>query len=272
MTIGADVGGSRIKLVRLTGEEIDDRREVEIDRDWPQQLTDELVSMARAEEAVGVGVAGLVDHPSGVLRWAPHLTETDVEVGALLTNALGRPVAVDNDANCATRAEAAGLSRDPVLVVMLGTGIGAGLWSGGDVYRGHAFAGEVGHMIMEADGQMCRCGRRGCWETLVSGWRLAEQGASSKALAEAGVWLGRGLHNLATILDPDVIVVGGGLIVDHGNALLADARNELSRLSDVQRLPPEIFLAVHGIWAGAIGAARLADQRPDDQPDEQFGQ
>lgn len=265
MTIGADVGGSRIKLVRLQLDEVEERRELEIDRDWLQQLTNALVDMAASDERIGVGVAGLVDHRQGVLRWAPHLPGTDIEVGALLSEALSRRVAVDNDANCATRAEAAGLQRDPVLVVMLGTGIGAGLWTAGDVFRGHALAGEVGHMVVEVEGKLCRCGRRGCWETLVSGWRLAEQGSSSRVLDTAGIWLGRGLFNLSTILDPAVIVVGGGLLVDHGDKLFAPARNELVRLSTDdrfgQRLPPEVLPGVHGIWAGAIGAAMLAQDR-----------
>lgn len=263
MTIGADVGGSRIKLVRLQLDEVEERRELEINPDWPQQLTGALLEMAASEERIGVGVAGLLDHGRGVLSWAPHLSGTDVPLGDLLSHALGRPVAVDNDANCATRAEAAGLQRDPVLVVMLGTGIGAGLWTRGDVYRGRAFAGEVGHMVMKHEGELCRCGRRGCWETLVSGWQLAEQGSSSRVLDTAGIWLGRGLFNLSTILDPAVIVVGGGLLIDHGDKLFAPARNELVRLSTDdrfgQRLPPEILAGLHGIWAGAIGAAMLAD-------------
>ncbi|MGI8516268.1 MAG: ROK family protein [Acidimicrobiia bacterium] len=260
MAIGADVGGSRIKFVRLADNEVVWRGQVDVKRAWPELLANELFSLAGPEEPIGVGIAGLVDHHRGILRWAPHLDGVDVPIGAELSARLGRRVAVDNDANCATRAEATSLAQDPVLVVMLGTGIGAGLWTGGDVYRGRSFAGEVGHMTIEPDGRVCRCGRLGCWETRISSWRLAEVGTSPAQLQDAGIWLGRGLFNLITILDPAVIVVGGGVTAEHGDEILPAALDEIARLSDIHRQPPPIVASRHGIWAGAIGAALLAQK------------
>lgn len=258
MALGADVGGSRIKFARLRDGEVTDLHQVELEPDWPAQLERELVGLAHPDEPVGVGVAGLVDHERGVLRWAPHLRGHDVHLGEQLSATLGRPVVIDNDANCATRAEAGHLDRDPVLVLMIGTGIGMGLWTAGDVYRGAAHAGEAGHMLIETEGLLCRCGRRGCWETRVSGWRLVELGATEDVLAEMGLWLGRGLFTLATLFDPALIVLGGGFIGEHGNTLHDLASAEITRLSDAERPPPPIARAVHGMWAGAIGAAMLA--------------
>lgn len=256
--MGADVGGSRIKLVRVDGDSVVERHQVEIGSDWPGQLARELSTMLVTGEPVGVGVAGLVDHGLGTLHWAPHLSGVEVTLGVDLTADLGRPVAIDNDANCATRAEAADLLEDPILVVMVGTGIGAGLWTAGDVYRGRAYAGEVGHMMIEPGGRPCRCGRTGCWETRVSGWVLGEQPVTDEAIEAAGMWLGRGLLNLSSILDPEVIVVGGGVIASYGDMLLAAAGAEMSRLADAARPAPRVIAGRHGIWSGAIGAARLA--------------
>ena len=250
MALGADVGGSRIKFARLHDGELTLQHQVERENDWPDQLERELVALANPDEPVGVGVAGLVDHERGVLHWAPHLSGRDIRLGEKLSATLARPVMIDNDANCATRAEARHLDRDPVLVLMIGTGIGMGLWTAGDVYRGAAHAGEAGHMPIENDGLGCRCGRRGCWETRVSGWRFAEVRATEGALEEMGVWLGRGLLTLATLFDPALIVLGGGFIEEHGNTLQDLASDEFSRLSDVERPPSPIVRAVHGSVGG----------------------
>ena len=260
MTVGVDVGGSRIKLVRLDEGSVVERRQVEITEDWLEGLAESIKGFAPDPGPVGVAVAGLVDHRAGKLTWAPHLPGTDVPVQHRLEAELGVAVVVDNDANCAARAEAFGLAADPMVVVMIGTGIGMGLWLAGDVYRGHGFAGEAGHMTVEPDGRRCRCGRRGCWETRVSGWRLAELDPErADVLAEAGRWLGRGLFNLVTLLDPARVVVGGGVIAEHGEELLACARRELERLADPHRPAPVLQRGRHGIWAGAVGAALLAD-------------
>jgi glucokinase len=165
---------------------------------------------------------------------------------------------VDNDANCAARAEASRLGLDPVAVVMIGTGIGMGFWTAGDVFRGGGFAGEAGHFPVEKDGGSCRCGRRGCWETRVSGWRLEELGNDDSAIHEMGVWLGHGLATLITLLDPEVIVLGGGLIDDCGARLIDPAVAELERRSDLYRPAPVVMRSEHGLWSGAVGAAMLA--------------
>lgn len=266
-------------------------------------VVSELASGDREVVGVGVGVAGLVD-TSGTLRVAPNLPGLlDVPVRAALAERLGRPVVVDNDANCAAWAEvrlgAAASARDAV-VVTLGTGIGAGLVVGGELRRGaHGFAGEAGHMVVDPDGPPCPCGRRGCWERYASGsglGRLArdlvEAGGASEllglaggdpeavrgehvttaaghgdpvaleVLAQFGRWVALGLVNLTNLLDPDVAVLGGGL-VDAGDLLLDPVRRAYHDLlyGDEHRPPMPILAAHFGAEAGAVGAALLAAGR-----------
>ncbi|HEY3427839.1 MAG TPA: ROK family protein [Acidimicrobiia bacterium] len=288
--IGIDVGGSHIKAVRLEGAEVLDRRQIErAEHGWLGQIVD-LIKTFDPEEPVGVGLAGLVDHRSGRLIWAPHIPSVDVEVASDLGRLLDRVVAVDNDANCAALAESRlgpGGGAETVLVIMVGTGIGMGLVVGSQVFRGRGLAGEAGHMTMVPNGLGCPCGRRGCWETVVSGWRLAQQWGADRPratastlasaarsgdrrahaiLEDAGRWLGRGLANLIALLDPDVVVVGGGVIAGAGEEILAPARSEIGYVlegSDHRETTP-ILAGEFGMWAGAVGAALLAAATPSD--------
>jgi glucokinase len=196
---------------------------------------------------------------------------------------------VENDANAAAFAEAAmgsAAGSADVLMVTVGTGLGSGLVLGGELYRGHhGFAGEAGHMTVVVDGRPCPCGSRGCWERYASGTALVAQylerggdpeldgpaigrlAAGGDAVAEAaltdvGEWLGRGLASLVAVLDPEVIVVGGG-VSESGNRLLEPARHHMrANLTGADRRPaPEIRQAALGNDAGVIGAAMLASQR-----------
>ena len=250
---------------------------------WLDQAVSELERLTPADnEPIGVGVAGLVD--AGTLVWGPHIEGTAVEVGRELAERLGRPVVVENDANCATFAEyrlGPGKGLGSVLGITVGTGIGMGLVADGRIYRGRAFAGEAGHMTMvSAGGLACPCGRTGCWETLVSGWRLAqlwgggrpgEASALSRAaeagdrrarliLDDAGRALGAGIANLIALLDPDLVIVGGGVMEGAGDQLLEGARVEIGeRLEGAEYRPPTpVVAAEFGFFAGAVGAALLA--------------
>ncbi len=126
--------------------------------------------------AVGVGCAGLVDR-SGRVASSPNIPEIrDFPLLAMLAGRLDRPVAVDNDATAALRAEmacGAAAGAENVLLATFGTGIGAALALDGEIRRGAAgLAGEAGHMIVAPAGPECLCGRRGCWEQLASGEAL----------------------------------------------------------------------------------------------------
>ena len=199
---------------------------------------------------VGVSVAGLVDATSGTIKYAPTLGWRDVALQAGVTEALGgrAPVLLDNDANFAALAELRQRRRDGLptasLVYLTGTyGISAGIITGGALWRGErGLAGEVGHLIVEAEGRKCVCGRRGCLDTraglaaiitsclenastprragrspvgisagvdqIASLAQSGDQGVV-EALAEAGTWLGRGAALVCAMLDPRTVVLGG---------------------------------------------------------------
>lgn len=249
--------------------------------------------------SVGVGIAGLVDR-KGVFRRGPNLPGlVGVDIARELDDRLGLPVHVDNDATCAVWGEhLAGAARgaDDVVLVTLGTGIGAGVIADGELVRGaHGFAGEAGHMVVDPDGPRCPCGRRGCWERLASGSGLgrlgrdaAEAGQFPRAVQLAGgepelvrgehvtraaqegdadavevmrefaQWVALGLANLVTLLDSSLVVVGGGL-VEAGDALLDPVRRAFRAhvMAPQDRDDVRIVPAALGEQAGAIGAAML---------------
>jgi glucokinase len=248
--------------------------------------------------AVGFGVPSLVDPRTGVANTTVHLPLRDVPLRDVMAERLGVPVAVDNDANAAMVAEhrhgaAAGTTCAALLT--LGTGIGGGIVVDGRVVRGaHGGAGEWGHMVIDADGPLCTCGNRGCLEMLVSGTalgraarRAAEElpdsafGRAAAAgreitgmlatelahdgdavardvVASMGHYLGVGIGNVVNIINPEVVVVGGGVIAA-GELLLEPARavvaeRALAPSRDQVRVVPTRF----GDASGMIGAAVLA--------------
>lgn len=247
--------------------------------------------------ALGVGVAGLVAWPRGEFMWGPHLAGTQVPLRDDLLAAFDVPVVVDNDANMAAWAElhlGRGRGCSTMVLVTLGTGIGGAMVINGDVYRGRSFAGEWGHMRFEPGGAVCHCGKQGCWETAASGpalVRLAREvialnpsgtfaqmfqsgdptGEAVTAAAAAGdetarsivarvgAALGQGLCTLVAILDPEIIVVGGGL-GSVGDVLLEPARRVMydALHGGSFRSAPPIVTAALGSEANAIGAALLA--------------
>ena len=192
--------------------------------------------------------------------------------------------------------------RDDVVMVTVGTGIGGALILGGSLYRGgFGQAGEVGHLVLDPDGPACGCGRRGCWEQFASGNALlrdararaaddregarlllslgdgtpeggagahittaARQGdlVALAVFAHAGYWLGRGMAELAAVLDPRCYVVGGG-VSEAGDLLLGPARAAFAQHlmgADV-RPGADILIAELGNLAGLVGAAELARVR-----------
>jgi glucokinase len=184
-----------------------------------------------------------------------------------------------------------------VLMVTLGTGIGGGIISGGRLVEGaNRYAAEFGHMVVDPHGPRCPCGKQGCWERFASGWGLGWLGREMAIAGEAPLlvklaggdsevvrgehvttaaaegdgpaieimrrfawWVALGLANLATIFDPQLIVLGGGL-VDAGDVLLEPTRRAFADLVEAGAVRPviRIVAATLGARAGAIGAALLA--------------
>jgi glucokinase len=248
--------------------------------------------------AVGVGAAGMVEFDAGTLRFAPNLPLRDLPLRDLVQERSGLRCVVDNDANAAGWGEyrfGAGRGRDHVLLVTVGTGIGGAIVTGGRLYRGaHGFAAEIGHFIVEPDGPECGCGNSGCWEQVASGKALdrlasvevdrdpegeiaaaaggreatgrdvsvAARTGDPAAVAifeEVGRRLGEGIAGLVNVLDPELVVVGGG-VAEEGDLLLAPARRAFRDTVEAVKRRPEvpIVTAELGTDAGAIGAAALA--------------
>lgn len=188
----------------------------------------------RPVHGVGVGMAGVVDRTSGVVRHATYSDWHDVDLAGLLTTRVGLPVVLDNDVNTLVANEnwfGAGRGVDDVAVVSIGRGIGLGLVLDGRLYRGSAGgAGEFGHTKV-ADGPVCECGGRGCLEALIGEPALEAQAASilghavdldeaadaarngNQAVQEifrsAGRLLGTAVGNLVNLLNPELVILAG---------------------------------------------------------------
>jgi len=199
------------------------RREVPLP-ETPEEMTDAVVALARALVAeshapvlgVGVGTPGVVDD-AGVVRIAPNLGWTDLDLEGILSEALRLPVLVANDANAAVLAEYTfGGARDDVLLVKVGHGVGSGLLAAGQPMRGERFtAGEIGHVTVGTDGgPPCSCGKSGCLEAWLSvpslTARLAGPGVDRDGvLRDAGERLGIALAPVVGALDLSEIVLSG---------------------------------------------------------------
>lgn len=250
---------------------------------------------------IGVGLPGMMRR-DGHLAYAPNLqTASGADLGAQLGEALGNSsVFCENDANCAALAEhewGAGHGISDFVMVTLGTGIGGGIVADGQLVRGRSgFAGEIGHMVVEAHGAPCLCGGRGCWERYASGGglnRLTRDAALDGRLAalversggdpcavraedvteaaaegleeavvlmrEVGWWLALGLSNLAVILDSGHFVIGGGLS-EASELVLPAAREYLADLVEGYDARPAITVttSMFGARSGAMGATLVA--------------
>jgi glucokinase len=183
LAIGLDIGGTKVSAAVVTdrGQVLDDLTvRTPHDRDITPVLLDLINQLRRRQptvEAVGVGAAGIVEWPCGIVRWAPNNSYQQLPLRDLLQKATDLPVVVDNDANTAGWAESVFGCDGPhndIVFLTVGTGLGAGLILNGDVYRGRTgIATEVGHMIVDPHGgRWCGCGNQGCLEALASGTAL----------------------------------------------------------------------------------------------------
>lgn len=302
--MGIDAGGTK-----LLGGVVDEQLAVlhrehrlwrGIERQDVLDLIVEVIEEAFADDpdadAIGIGIPSLMDADRAVSLECVHLPLAGVAFRDLMSERFDRPVVVDNDANCALRAEArAGAARGAAdaLLLTLGTGIGGGILARGELYHGRGSAGELGHIVVEVDGEPCPCGSRGCLETVASGSALARAGAAAAGarpesglgtahaegreitgalvtelagegdeaavavIAAAGTKLGAGLAGLANAFSPEVIVIGGGAAAA-GELLLGPAREELRRRALGPNRDVRVEEAHFGDEAGMIGAALMA--------------
>ncbi|HEX6706196.1 MAG TPA: ROK family transcriptional regulator [Albitalea sp.] len=219
---------------------------------------------------IGVGLPGGVDEAQGFLNFAPNLGWRDIPVGALLAERLagsalaGLPLYLLNEADVAALGELefnAAQVCSPLLYLSINQGVGAGVVVGDRLLTGsHGFAGEVGHMVLEPEGPLCSCGRRGCAEALI-GSRAVLRASEQDAAQKAGSYLGVLLNNLASAYDPACIVLGGAM-VDLGDVFLQPALRTLNEYAAAAKLePPTVRTSRFGADAAAVGAAALVRYR-----------
>jgi predicted NBD/HSP70 family sugar kinase len=293
--LGIDLGGTKIELIALDadGTEVCRRREATPQGDYRGTLETIRQLVLRAERergetgSVGIGTPGAISRASGRLKNSNSVCLNGQPLIEDLERVLGRPVRIANDADCFALSEAsdgAAAGLPVVFGVILGTGVGGGIVVKGRLLQGpNAIAGEWGHNPLpwpqadELPGPECYCGKRGCIETFLSGPGLARdflqhtgqsltgpeilaRADSGDAAANAAFQryedrLARGLAQVINLLDPDAIVLGGGL---SNCARLYDevpkrwGRYVFSDRVDTRLLPPR-----HGDSSGVRGAAWL---------------
>ena len=211
---------------------------------------------------VGVCLPGAVDGTLGLVRLAPNLGWRDLPFMAMLATELAKleiPAAqihLQNDADAAALGEYefGGSGDDSLIFINCDVGVGAGIVLNDRLFTGfRGAAGEIGHSILQVDGPLCSCGRKGCAEAFIGARALATQQGVSKG----GQYLGVLLQNLDAMFNPHAIVVGGRSCIDHP-ALIEAARTAQQAYAQVAGLQsPDVRAARFGVQAAAVGAAAL---------------
>jgi fructokinase len=288
--IGVDLGGTKIEGVVLdrAGQPVVRRRvPTEQERGYEHivetaaSLVESLRAVAGDCTAIGVGTPGAVSSHTGLMKNCNTLCLNGRDLPGDLSRRLGRPVRVENDANCFALAEAlsgAGRGARVVFGVIMGTGVGGGLVVDGALWSGpQHIAGEWGHHSIDPAGPRCYCGQRGCVESLVAGPAVAARyrqrsgvsvsmdavvdRARAGETAACAVFdefldhFGRALANVISILDPEVVVLGGGL--SNVDELYTAGRDAVARYVFNDELRTPIRRNLHGDSAGVLGAALL---------------
>jgi glucokinase len=255
-----------------------------------QEVMDAKACGREAFAGIGIGSPGPLDRKTGTVISTPNLGWRNFPLRDLIQNAVGLPASLDNDANAATYGEwwmGAGRGVDTLVGVTLGTGIGGGIVLNGELYHGTAdAAAEIGHMTIDSTGRKCNCGNYGCLEAYASGQAIAaraleglesgvgsilvelagdEQNITAETVFEAVVqgdpyatevindtarFLGVGLANVINILNPEVLVISGG-VTRAGDHLFVPLRAEIRRRAF--RVAEQACRIVASSLAGAAG-------------------
>jgi len=268
--IGIDLGGTKIELIALdaAGREIFRKRMPTPQGDYRAtlgvavDLVREFESGSKENATVGVGMPGSLSHVTGLVKNANSTCLIGHDLKGDLERALGREVRVENDANCFALSEAvdgAGRGAKVVFGVILGTGVGAGIVVNGEVLVGpNAIAGEWGHNPLPLPRKEdlplpdCYCGRKGCIEAYLSGPALERDGRNLEQYQER---LARALAGVINILDPDVIVLGGG--ISNIQSLYASVPVLWKQYVFSDQVATRLLRPTHGDSSGVRGAAWL---------------
>ncbi|MCL2874109.1 MAG: ROK family protein [Defluviitaleaceae bacterium] len=314
--IGIDLGGTNISIGVISENcEISSKLVIPVKQaatggKQSKEIIDDIISgmlnLLKAEgltyadiDLIGIGVPGIVNADSGVIIYTPNLELKNVPIKEIIEIKTKISVKISNDANCAALGEVlAGSAKgaENVILLTLGTGVGAGIIIDGKIYSGcYSAGGEIGHAVIAVDGRRCGCGRNGCFEAYASATALAkdaletlrcypnsflieicensldkingkmifEAAASGDECAQVVVsryikYLGEGVITIVNIFRPEKIVLGGG-IADAGDFLIKSVNEYIKDKcmgGDLLPVPP-IVKAVLGNDAGVIGAGML---------------
>jgi predicted NBD/HSP70 family sugar kinase/biotin operon repressor len=303
LVLGIDFGHEQIHvaIADLSRTILAERtHDVDVDRsaaralDVAVELSDEVIAAADADGqrilGAGVGLSGPIDMAAGSIHtgkilpgWAGVLPAQ--ELGARL----GLPVHLDNDANLGALAEVtlgAGIGARDAIYLMVSGGVGAGLILGGELYRGTGgTAGELGHVLVDESGPICRCGNRGCLEMMAGGraitallreshgdaitldevMALVADGDSGarRAIADAGRVLGRSVAAIVNVFNPELVIVGGAVSAA-GDVLLHPLQEAVHRYAIPSAAADvRITRGVLGERAEVLGALELAARQSD---------
>jgi len=284
--IGVDIGGTKISFVLLKNSRVIKTQKIVSPKNKKgiiETIEDNvkiMISNLPKSEilGIGLGVTGPLGKKRDVMLNPPNQKFLKgCPLAKILEQKLKMKTVMDNDVKCFTLGETlfgAGRGAEIVLGITLGTGLGSGLAINGKLYRGNTgAAGELGHMIIKFDGPKCNCGNPGCFEEYGSqrffkkmkyspkelGIRaMAGEEKSLKIFREYGRYLGIGLGNAINILDPEVIVLGGG-IANVFHLFIKEARKQIKKIVISPLAKEQVYIKKSklGDFAGAIGAACL---------------
>ncbi len=317
LTLGIDLGGTNVNvaLIDASGRLLFAHKSpIHPDKEPNRVIADILTGVdvclsktGQEAKALGIGVAAQVDL-KGVVRGSPNLGWQNVPLKKKLEKQLGLPVVVTNDVRAATWGEwryGSGKGINDLAVLFVGTGIGGGVISGGNVLSGCSNSGgELGHITIVYDGRKCRCPNRGCLEAYAGGWAIAErakeairtlshEGRRLLSLAgsvkqvtavtvsqayregdllarllvdETGRYLAAGVVSIVNAFNPCLVVLGGGVI--EGIPELIPIVKEVVQNMALEAATEKLKIvkATLGGDAGAIGAAALAQKLVDKNP------
>jgi glucokinase len=308
MKIGIDLGGTTMSVGAVgDNNEIITKQEIEticsdgadkiIER--MSQLVQKVMNQVNTTQIshIGIGCPGMLDRAAGRVLYSNNLGWENIEIGKKMQNVFGIPVYIENDANCAALGEyivGSGKDVNTMIMITLGTGIGGGIIINNKLYRGKSGNSNIlGHMLMVSEGELCTCGRRGCWEAYASGSALirmankkAEECKESalsifkdldRSLNGKNIFLAihsgdkaacqifeqyisyvaEGITDIVNIFEPQMIVIGGGISMQ-GEFILDPIRKLVEKNiycgADVM---PVITTSSLGNDAGIIGASCL---------------
>lgn len=291
--LGLDIGGTKIAGARVAADgTVVAHTSRPTTPESPERIIDTLVEIYdelggdQIVPAVGVAVAAFLNAKRDSIYFSPNISWRDFPLQAAVSDRLGVPVVLENDANAAGWGEFRfGAARDVTSMVMLtvGTGVGGALVDDGRlVVGGFGMAAELGHIIIEPGGRLCGCGNHGCLEQYASGtalMRAAREFVGDDSLTQDSLThllrhgspealraldgiaraLGRGIASLVAVTDPQLIVIGGG-VASAGELLLRPVRESFLETYGARDKRPvaDIAVATMGNTAGVVGAADLA--------------